>query len=63
MDVGVYTLNFAAMILGDRIIKSASTCSLFETGVDSQGSMTLLFEGVKWLSCILVLWLKLTVRV
>lgn len=45
LDVGVYTLNFAAMILGDRIIKSASTCSLFETGVDSQGSMTLLFEG------------------
>ncbi len=45
LDVGVYTLNFASMILGKKIVNSTSTCSYFNSGVDAQGSITLLFEG------------------
>lgn len=45
LDVGVYTLNFASMILGDKISSMTSTCTLFDTGVDASGSITLIFEG------------------
>lgn len=45
LDLGVYALNFSAMILGDKITKSASICTFFDTGVDSSGSITLSFES------------------
>lgn len=41
LDLGVYTLNFAAMIFGSDIEKTISTCMLTETGVDSQNNITL----------------------
>jgi predicted dehydrogenase len=45
LTVGVYPINFASMILGDKILKTVSAVTLFDTGVDSQGSITLCFEG------------------
>jgi len=45
LDVGVYTLNFAAMVLGDRITKSSSICTFTDTGVDASGSVTLCYEN------------------
>ncbi len=47
LDVGVYTLNFAAMVLGDKIAKSSSICTLTDTGVDESGNVTLCFEDGK----------------
>lgn len=47
LDIGVYPLNFASMIFGDKITKSASTCTLTDTGVDASGSITLCFEDGK----------------
>ncbi len=44
LDVGVYPLNFAAMVLGDKIAKSSSICTLTDTGVDASGNVTLCFE-------------------
>lgn len=41
LDVGVYTLNFAALILG-RDIRKVSSCACFsDRGVDLQGSATI----------------------
>jgi len=45
LDVGVYPLNFAAMVLGDKIIKSSSVCTFTDTGVDASGNITLCFEN------------------
>lgn len=44
LDLGVYTINFASMILGTEI-KSINTSSvLLETGVDAKDSITLIYE-------------------
>lgn len=43
LDLGVYTINFASMILGDNIKAITSTCTLTDTGVDGQNSITLTF--------------------
>lgn len=45
LDVGVYPLNFASMVLGDKITKSSSICTFTDTGVDASGNITLCFEG------------------
>lgn len=50
LDIGVYTLNFAAMAFGDDIQRTHSVCSKFETGVDSQESITLLYNDGKMAS-------------
>jgi len=47
LDVGVYTLNFSAMVLGDKITKSSSICTFTDTGVDESGNVTLCFEDGK----------------
>lgn len=47
LDVGVYTLNFASMVLGDKIAKSSSICTFTDTGVDASGNVTLCFEDGK----------------
>ena len=47
LDVGVYPLNFAAMIFGDKIEKTISTCTKLETGVDAQASITQIFDDGK----------------
>lgn len=45
LDIGVYVLNFAAIVLGEEIEKVASSCELYETGVDACESVTLTFSG------------------
>lgn len=41
LDVGVYTLNFALMLLGNSIEKIHSCCTYTESGVDEQNTITL----------------------
>ena len=43
LDLGVYTLNFASMCFGEEIARIDSACTLSETGVDLQESITLRF--------------------
>lgn len=45
LDVGVYPLNFAAMVFGKEIEKTASTCLKTNTGVDAHNNTTLYFSG------------------
>ena len=44
LDVGVYPINFARMIFGDRIVKISSACTYTDSGVDEQDSITLIYE-------------------
>ena len=41
LDVGIYPLTFASMVLGDDIVNITSTCTKTATGVDEQSSITL----------------------
>jgi len=45
LDLGVYTLNFASMILGSDIEKIVSSCTLTDTKVDAQNSITLIYKS------------------
>lgn len=45
LDLGVYPLNFASMILGNKIAKTKSHCVLTKTGVDEQNVMILEYEN------------------
>ena len=45
LDVGVYPLNFACMILGSNPVRIESSVQLAKTGVDYQESFTLHYEG------------------
>lgn len=45
LDVGVYTLNFAAMVLGLNIKEIESACAKTDTGVDLQNSITLVYNN------------------
>lgn len=47
LDVGIYPLTFAGMIFGTDFIKTSSTCTYTETGVDEQESMTLIYPDGK----------------
>lgn len=47
LDVGIYPLNFAAMIFGDKIEKTISTCTKLDTGVDAQACITQIFADGK----------------
>ena len=47
LDLGVYTLNFASMCFGADIARIDSACTLSETGVDLQESITLRFADGK----------------
>ena len=47
LDVGVYPINFARMIFGDRIVKISSACTYTDSGVDEQDSITLIYEDGK----------------
>ena len=47
LDVGVYPINFARMIFGDRIVKISSACTYTDSGVDEQDSITFLYEDGK----------------
>lgn len=45
LDLGVYTINFASMVLGDNIESIISSCILTDTKVDGQNSITITFVG------------------
>ncbi len=45
LDIGVYALNFAAMIYGDDIERTVSACTKTATGMDDQNSVTQFFSG------------------
>ena len=45
LDVGVYPLNFACMILGSDPVRMESSVQLTDAGVDYQESFTLHYEG------------------
>lgn len=44
LDVGVYCLHFARMYFGGDIQRTASSCLLTDTGMDSYNSMTLYYR-------------------
>ncbi len=45
LDIGIYALNFTAMIFGDEIEQTVSACTKTETGMDAQESITQFFSG------------------
>jgi predicted dehydrogenase len=45
VDLGVYPINFAAMVLPEDPAEIVSTCTRFESGVDAQNSITLTWAG------------------
>lgn len=47
LDLGVYTLNFAAMMFGMDIAKTTSTCTLTTSGIDAGNSITLTYQDGK----------------
>lgn len=44
LDLGVYTLNFAAMMFGKDVEKMESSCVLTDTGVDASESITVTYK-------------------
>lgn len=44
LDLGVYTLNFAAMVFGTDIVKTSSAAVLSDKGVDLQHGITLIYR-------------------
>ena len=44
LDVGVYPINFASMILGEKV-KDVKATAIFKDGVDILDSIVILFEG------------------
>lgn len=47
LDLGVYTLHFAAMLFGQEVKNTFSVCTYTRTGVDEQDSITLVYEDGK----------------
>lgn len=47
LDLGVYTINFAAMVLGTDITDTVSSCVKTDTGVDESHSIIFTFGGGK----------------
>ena len=47
LDVGVYPINFAAMVFGTEVKQMSSVCTYTKTGVDEQNSITMIFEDGK----------------
>ena len=44
LDLGVYTLNLAAMLFGNDVVKICSSCTMTPSGVDASDSITLLYR-------------------
>ena len=44
LDVGVYPINFASMVLGDKV-KDVKATAIFQNGVDILDSIAMVFEG------------------
>lgn len=47
LDVGIYPINFAVMVLGHNITDIQSSCVKNEFGADTQNSIILTFDGSK----------------
>lgn len=47
LDVGIYTLTFASICLGDDVDRVTSDAVLFDTGVDAQSTMVLTYRDGK----------------
>lgn len=45
LDLGVYPIHFASMILGTEVEKTESSCDMLSTGVDRQESITLHYKN------------------
>ncbi len=45
LDLGVYTLTFASIVLGKDVVDIQTTARMLETGVDMQDSITLTYAG------------------
>lgn len=45
LDVGIYPLTFASMVLGNEIEEICSSCVKFDTGVDAQNSIILKYKN------------------
>lgn len=45
LDVGIYPLTFASMVLGNEIEEVLSACVKFDTGVDAQNSIILKYKN------------------
>ena len=50
LDVGIYPLNFAAMVFGSEIERTESCCMKTATGMDAQDNITLFFSGERMAS-------------
>lgn len=44
LDLGMYTLTFASMFLGDDVVSARSRCTKYETGVDATDHMELTYR-------------------
>lgn len=44
LDVGIYPLNFAAMVFGHDIARTEAVCTFTETGVDANDGITLTYK-------------------
>lgn len=47
LDIGIYPLNFASMVLGDEVEDVTSACVKTSTGVDAQSSIVLRYRDGK----------------
>ena len=45
LDLGVYALNFASMVLGGDVTDIQATAKMLDSGVDAQDSITLTYAG------------------
>ena len=48
LDIGTYALHFAAMMFGTEVEKTISACTLTETGVDADETITQFFSGGRY---------------
>ncbi|MBQ7066920.1 MAG: Gfo/Idh/MocA family oxidoreductase [Lachnospiraceae bacterium] len=47
LDVGIYPLNFAAMLFGHDVVKTEAVCTFTETGVDANDGIVLTYGDGK----------------
>ena len=45
LDVGVYTLNFASMVMGNKIRRIVASCVKYESGVDAKDTIFIEYEN------------------
>jgi predicted dehydrogenase len=45
LDLGIYAITFASMVLGSKVASIHTTAQMMDTGVDMQESITLIYES------------------